>query len=192
MSIVPDMKRLVIALSLLLAIPLGARADSPPMDGPGHDGDGPGHMHMMAGCGMPGGPEHGGMFGRGHMFGEDGPGPMMLHRLHLTEAQEDKVFAIMHAQAPQARELRKAIRKAHRGLHDLVTTGPYDDAKAKSLADSLGKAMSETALLHARTHHQILDVLTPDQRQELMKHLEHGHGEEHGPAHHDHPHMSSE
>jgi len=120
--------------------------------------------------------------GHGGMFGGDGGVPHALRHLRLTEAQQDKIFTIMHNQAPQARELHKAMHKAHHALHDLVATGPYDDAKAKALSESLGKALTESALLHARTHHQILDVLTPEQRQELARHAEHG--GEHGPGHH--------
>jgi len=180
MSILADLKRLIIVTSLALAFPLGALADSPGDSGPGGGGAEPRHEHEMPGCGMPPGMGHEGMFG-GHGGFHGG-----LHRLHLTEAQEDKIFAILHAQAPQARELQKAIGKAHRALHELATAATYDDAKAKSLSEALGKATAESALLHERTHHQILDVLSPEQRQQLMQH--HGHDGEHGPWHHgDHP-----
>jgi Spy/CpxP family protein refolding chaperone len=186
MSITQNLGRLILAASL--SLPLAALADNGGGPGPEH-GDGPGHMQGMHGCGMAMGHEHGPMMGHDEMFGDDGEVPHALRHLQLSEAQQDKIFAIMHGQAPQARELRKAMHKAHSALHELVTTGPYDDAKAKALSDSLGKALSESALLHARTHHQILDVLTPEQRQELAHHGEHD--GEHGPGHHgDHGAMS--
>ena len=186
MSILPDLKRLIIVASLALAFPLGALADSPGDAGPGGGGPGPRHEHEMPGCGMPPGMGHDGMFG---VFGGHGGFDGGLHRLDLTDAQDDKIFAILHAQAPQARELHKAIGKAHRALHELGMAATYDDAKAKSLSDTLGKAIAESALLHERTHRQILDVLTPEQRQQLMQH--HGHDGEHGPYHHgDHPPMA--
>jgi protein CpxP len=182
MKILPQMKQLVLVTSLVLAWPLAALADSPPGPGPDHMMGGPVHEHGMADCAMSHGRADGGMFHGEEMYGEDGPLAGALRHLELTEAQQDKIFAILHAQAPQARELGKAMRKAHRGLHELVTTGPYDDAKAKGLADALGKAVAESTLLHARTHHQVLEILTPEQREALAHHGEHG------PGHHgDHP-----
>jgi protein CpxP len=187
MSILPELKRLIIVTSLVLAWPLGTLADSPPAAGPDHGADGPAHKHEMPGCGMAGGFAHGDMMDREEMAGADGWVPPSLGRLQLSEAQEDKIFAIMHAEAPQARELGKAIRNAHRGLHELATAAKYDEAKTKVLADALGKALSESALLRARTHHQIYEVLTPEQRQALEGHAQHG-GGEHGPRYHEeHP-----
>jgi len=175
---------LILILGLALAAPLGAQADSAPAMPPDHSMDGPAHGHDMSGCMMehgPGGDMHHGM----GMFGEGGALPPMLKHLQLTEAQQDKVFTILHGAAPQAREFGKAIQKAHRGLHELVTSASYDDAKAKALTDALGKAIADEALLHARTHRQIFDILTPEQRQMLARHGEHD-----GPHHGDHPPMA--
>jgi len=183
MNILPRMKTLVLVAGLALACPLGALADSPAAAPPGHMAGGPAHEHEMSGCMMDGGPMHGGMFHGGEMFGDGDDLPPMVRHLQLSEAQQDRIFAIMHAQAPQAHELGKAIRKAHRGLHEMVMGASFDDAKAKALTDALGKAVGDSALLHARTHRQIMDVLSPEQRQELERHGEHGPGGEHGPHH---------
>ena len=187
MSILPELKRIIIMASLALACPLGALADSPPAAGPDSAADRPGHEYEMRGCEMPPGFAHDGMMMHGEgMAGGDGWLPPPLRHMALGDVQQDKIFAIMHAQAPQARELSKAIEKAHRGLHELATISKYDEAKAKALADSLGKAIGESALLHARTHRQIYEVLTPEQRQALDRHGEHG--GRHGPRHEDdHP-----
>jgi protein CpxP len=183
-----SLKPLILIAGLALAAPLGALADSAPSAPPDHAMGAPPHEHEMAGCIMGHGP--GGMHHGDEMFGEDGAMPPMLRHLQLSEAQQDKVFAILHAQAPQAREFGKAIHKAHRALHELVTGASYDDGKAKALTDALGKAVADEALLHARTHRQIFDVLTPEQRQMLARHGEHGPGGEHGPWHQDdHPPM---
>ena len=114
----------------------------------------------------------------GHGFGDHGPGapgPEMpfghlpLHRLNLTEAQQDKLFAIMHAQAPQRREHDKAIRKAHEALRELGRADKFDDAKAAALSRDLGQAVAAEALLQARTDAQIQAVLTPEQREQLRQ-----------------------
>jgi Spy/CpxP family protein refolding chaperone len=113
-----------------------------------------------------------------HERGPDGPGDRLpgmpfghapLHRLKLTEAQQDKLFAIMHAQAPQRREHDKAIRKAHEALRELGRADKFDDARAGALSRDLGQAVAAEALLQARTEAQILAVLTPEQREQLRQ-----------------------
>jgi Spy/CpxP family protein refolding chaperone len=107
--------------------------------------------------------------------GPGGPGPdmpfgrMPLHGLKLSDAQQDKLFAIMHAQAPERREHEKAIRKAHEALRELGRADKFDDAKAGALSRDLGQAVAAEALLRARTEAQALAVLTPEQREQLRQ-----------------------
>jgi len=121
----------------------------------------------------PGGHGPGGFGFGGHGPGAPGPempfGRMPLHGLKLSEAQQDKLFAIMHAQAPQRRENDKAIRKAHEALRELGHADKFDDAKAGVLARDLGQAVAADALLQARTEAQVLSVLTPEQREQLHR-----------------------
>jgi Spy/CpxP family protein refolding chaperone len=141
-------------------------ADTPPAAGQrGPDGD-----HDRGPDGRLPGP---------HGFGDHGPGApgpdmpfghMPLHRLKLTEAQQDKLFAIMHARAPQRRDHDKAIRKAHEALRELGRADKFDDAKAGALSRDLGQAVAAEALLRARTDAQVLAVLTPEQREQLHQH----------------------
>jgi len=189
MNTLRSLKPLILAAGLALAAPFGALADPGPGAPPEHDMDGPMHGHEMGGCMMAHG-AGGGMHHGMEMFAEGGPLPPMLRHLHLSDTQQDKIFAVLHAQAPQARDLGKAIHKAHSALHDLSTGAGFDDAKAKAAAEALGKAVADEALLHARTHRQIFDVLTPEQRQKLAQMGEHGPDGEHGGGHHDdHPPM---
>jgi Spy/CpxP family protein refolding chaperone len=97
-----------------------------------------------------------------------------MHGLKLSEAQQDKLFAIMHAQAPQRREHEKAIRKAHEALRELGHADKFDDAKAAALSRDLGQAVAAEALLQARTEAQALAVLTPEQREQLRQRRQHG------------------
>lgn len=92
-----------------------------------------------------------------------------LRGLQLTDIQQDKIFAIMHAQAPQHREYGKAIRKAHEALRELGHADRFDDARAAALARDLGQAVAADALLQARTEAQVLAVLTPEQRERLRQ-----------------------
>jgi Spy/CpxP family protein refolding chaperone len=119
----------------------------------------------------PGG--HGGHGGNGG-HGRGGPGMReqgmsFLRGVQLSEAQQDRVFAIMHAQAPAQRELEKKIRAAHEALRTLGESGQFDEAKASAQAQALGEATAAETLLHVRTHAQMLAVLTPEQREQAAK-----------------------
>ena len=112
-------------------------------------------MHRGAGMAEGHGMEHGrgghghgmhaGMGGMGGMGGMDG-GMRMLRGLNLTGAQRDQVFSLMLKQAPAAREQGKAIQKARQELRTLAMSAQYDDARAKTLADSIAAATAQMAL----------------------------------------------
>ncbi|GJI97259.1 hypothetical protein RugamoR57_39770 [Duganella caerulea] len=164
-----------ILLAASLALPLlaaggaaraddqGGNAGQPSMmrhDGqPGPEHDGPEHG---PGGRAPGGGFHGGM----PPFGGPGMGgrPPFAHGIELSEAQEDKVFAIVHAEQPYLREQGKAAAKAHEALRALGRSEQYDDAKAAALAKEAATAMANIALQHVRTEQKLLAVLTPEQR----------------------------
>lgn len=107
------------------------------------------------------GPERHGMPG--------GELPPYLRALNLDEAQRDKVFAILHEQAPTMRERLKRLNRAQADLRRLTAGPDYDETKARALAEQIGRAMSEVALLRARTDRLIFDVLSPEQRKHLVE-----------------------
>lgn len=151
----------VLGLAALSAGCASTAQPMPPQPGPGDHGP----MGMEHGPGGPGGHGEHGRGGPG--MGEHGmPG---LHGVQLTEAQQDRIFAIMHAQAPAQRELEKKIRAAHEALRAIGTSGQFDESKASAQAQALGEATAAEALLHARTHAEVLALLTPEQREQATK-----------------------
>jgi Spy/CpxP family protein refolding chaperone len=107
-------------------------------------------------------------------FGDDRPPPYLMG-LKLSEEQQDKVFSIMHAASPELREHMKAARKAREALHDLGESDAFDSGKAAALAQAEASAESKLVLLHTRTDHDILMVLTPEQRAQIAeRRREHG------------------
>ncbi|MCU0812330.1 MAG: Spy/CpxP family protein refolding chaperone [Thiobacillaceae bacterium] len=118
---------------------------------------------------------HGGHHGCGDFASHGGPGmgggmmPPHLRGLNLTEAQRDKIFEIMHAQAPAMREKGKAVFKAQADLRALTASPDYSEAKARSLADAAAKTMSEMTLARVQAERQVYDVLTPEQRKQLAE-----------------------
>lgn len=172
-----------ILLAAAVALPLFAmtsvaRADDvgagrPPMmqgeageRGDDHDGPGrPGSDHDGPERGSPG---LGGQGFGGPGFGSGfGPGRSPFFRgVELTEAQEDKIFEILHAEAPYLREQSRAAAKAGAALHALAKADQYDDAKAAALAQAAATANANIALQHVRTRQKLLAVLTPEQRKQ--------------------------
>lgn len=156
--------------------PEQGRAERGGPGGPGRAGPGgPGAEQCgPSGVGAEHGPQDGpppGLHGPRGPIGGFGPGPELpfLRGIELTEAQQDKLFAILHAQAPLLREQGKAADKAHAALRALGNAAPYDDAKAAALANSAAQAMASIALQHVRTQQKVLALLTPEQRKQLAE-----------------------
>ena len=104
---------------------------------------------------------------RGPPSGMPMPGMPMLPELRgvkLSEAQQDKVFQIMHEQAQAFYEAMKAAQRADTELHSLSLAPNFDAGRAQALAEAVGKAQAEMALLHASTTARIFALLTPEQR----------------------------
>jgi len=141
-----SIRRFLLAAGLALAVPLVVA--------------GPKLLHDANGeCG---GPERHGMPG-GELP------PPYLPALNLDEAQRDKVFAILHEQAPTMRERLKHLNRAQADLRRLTAAPDYDEARAQVLAEQIGRAMSEVALLRARTDRLIFDLLSLEQRKRLAE-----------------------
>ena len=119
-----------------------------------------------AGSGEPGpGPD----FGPRRHMGGGGPGMPFLRGIALSEAQQDRLFAIMHAQAPQLREQDKAERKAMDALGAMREAGQYDETRAAAQAKALGQAVAARELLRVRTAAQVMALLTPQQKEALAR-----------------------
>ncbi|TXF96832.1 Spy/CpxP family protein refolding chaperone [Massilia arenae] len=138
----------------LLAAPAVLAQAMPPADGPDA---GPGFEQPDARAGAP-----------FWAFGEGmHAGPPFLRDLDLSEEQQDRVSAILHAQAPKRRALDKAERKAFQALRDLARATQLDEARASTSAQALGQAIADQELLRLQTGAQIKAVLTPAQRAQL-------------------------
>jgi Spy/CpxP family protein refolding chaperone len=100
------------------------------------------------------GPDGRGMPGGGPMFG-----------LNLPEAQQDQIFNLHHAQAPQMREQMKALRKSQQALRDLARSDTFDEQRAQQIAAEIGRTEATIALMRARLQAAVWKILTPEQRQ---------------------------
>lgn len=87
--------------------------------------------------------------------------------LELSEAQQDKAFALKHGQEPLHRELVRAVNKARSAIHAMVKAGEFDEKRAATLAQALGQAVAALEMQQARGHAQFMALLTPEQRKLL-------------------------
>ena len=95
------------------------------------------------------------------------PMPPYLHGLELTEAQRDRLFALMHDQAPNERDQLKRALRAMEDLRRLVAADRFDVDKARILAETHGQALAQLALMHAEFDAKMRALLAPEQRQQL-------------------------
>lgn len=156
-----SIKQLLAISTLAIALPFSALSHA----GSGKDCD---RHDKKRGHGF----KHGGQFG--------GTGtPHHFKALNLTQDQQDKIFAIMHEQAPAKYAQRKQQRETMEALRTLAQADKLDEAKAQQLTDQFGQLEKEKALSRLKTEAKISALLTPEQRQkarEFKPSHHHGHG----------------
>ncbi len=132
--------------SIALALPLAATAG--PMMGGGMEG----------GCGQ----------GSSAMRGGPRDGlPPMMKKLNLTPEQEAKITELRKQDSELISAKYQSMRDSRTQLHEMQKNGDYDEAKVKALTEQGAQAMAEMAQLRARQHHQMMEVLSPEQRQQF-------------------------
>jgi len=95
------------------------------------------------------------------------PMPPFLRDIQLTDAQQDKLFALVHAQAPFERAKAREASKALDELQGLAASDHFDAEKARALADTHAQALAQLALMHAELGAKMRAILTPEQRKQL-------------------------
>jgi protein CpxP len=107
---------------------------------------------------------------RGHHAGFDGarhPVPPYLQKLGLSEEQKGKIEDLVKNEVQVMRDKADAMRKTRMELRHISMSDDYDEAKVKAMSESSAKDLAEMGELHARTSHQIYELLTPEQRKQL-------------------------
>jgi len=113
---------------------------------------------------------------------DERPGPMpshgmgmhrMLRHLDLSDAQRDQVFKIFHDQSPAMHERMKAARAARKDLATLASAAAFDRERARAIADTEAKAISDLEVLRAESMARVRELLTPEQRAKLDQMREH-------------------
>jgi protein CpxP len=114
---------------------------------------------------------HHGKRGHGRHHDHDGK-PFFMRGVTLTAEQDSKLQALQKELQPALQAKKEAAHKARIELRQLSLSGKFDEKQAKRLADASAAASAEAELLKARSHAQIVQLLTPEQRQQVEKNLQ--------------------
>ena len=94
-------------------------------------------------------------------------GGRTLAALKLSDSQEESIFKLHHALEEKMFANRRALRKAMSELNDMGKAERFDEAKARTLAETQGKLIADGILQHAQIHSQVRALLTKDQREQF-------------------------
>jgi periplasmic protein CpxP/Spy len=109
-----------------------------------------------------GGPRERGMRRHGAMrMGMQG---LPLRDLDLTDAQREQVRGIMTARQADFKAIGDRLRAAHEAQRQAVTRVPVDENEIRARVTEASAVGADFAILRARIHEQVYQVLTPDQQ----------------------------
>jgi Spy/CpxP family protein refolding chaperone len=106
----------------------------------------------------------------------------LLTKLKLTTAQKTRVFAVLGQHKNEIVAAAGAKIEAHAQLQDAIQAATPDPAAIKKAAATLAEADVKVAQLRARIHPQIMSVLTPRQKLEVLAVMAQAHGWLGGPG----------
>ena len=109
--------------------------------------------------------------GHGHRGGGFG-GPMMgfyADYLDLTDAQRAQMKDIMTKEKPNLKPLMQQLAQSHQQLRQLESTGNFDEARVRAIATQQAQTMTELTVQKARIKSDLMQVLTPDQKDKMAK-----------------------
>jgi protein CpxP len=105
--------------------------------------------------------EHRGMWGRHRgMRGEGLP----FAQLNLSDDQRQEIRRIMDQHRTERQAVMQRLREARRAQADAVQAVPADETAIRARSAEVAKAETDAALLRAKVHTAIFNVLTPDQQ----------------------------
>jgi protein CpxP len=115
-------------------------------------------LHAQGEPGGPGGHGRWGAFGRGGGFG------LALRGLDLTEEQRTQVRAIVGQHRDELRAAGQKLGAAFKAQRDAVSAVPVDEGLIRAKSAELAAAQTDAALLHAKVHSEVYQLLTPEQQ----------------------------
>jgi periplasmic protein CpxP/Spy len=88
-----------------------------------------------------------------------------LGQLGLSDDQRQEVRRIMELHKAERQAIGERLREARRAQSEAVMAVPVDEATVRTRSAELGKVETDAALLRARVHAEVYNVLTPEQQE---------------------------
>lgn len=125
-----------------------------------------GVVALLAAPLMAQGPDGRGGRGHGGMRGPMGRGMqgLPLRGLDLTDAQREQVRGIVSAREADFKAIGDRLRAAHEAQRQAVTRVPVDENEIRARVSEASAVEADAAILRARIHEQVYQVLTPEQQ----------------------------
>jgi protein CpxP len=124
---------------------------------------------LSAQQGQPAGPP-GERPGRGPMAMGRGPaGPLgaigvALRQLDLTQGQRDQIKAIMESHKDEMKAIGERRRELRKAVEAAITADTVDASAIRNAHAELAQAMADGAVLRATIRHEVMQILTPEQK----------------------------
>ncbi|MGA2401273.1 MAG: Spy/CpxP family protein refolding chaperone [Syntrophobacteraceae bacterium] len=85
-------------------------------------------------------------------------------KLNLTDAQKNQIDPIISEEREKIKPLVQQLKAGRDQLNDLRKSGPFDEAKVRSIAKGQADTLTELIVAKERMKSRIYAVLTPEQR----------------------------
>src|SRR4029077_7292598 len=90
---------------------------------------------------------------------------ILARRLHLTNAQREKIQSIMRAHLSSAQPLLQELTSGQRQMLAATQNGSFDEAKVRSIAEGQSQTIAPLIFIKERFLAEVYsNVLTPEQR----------------------------
>jgi periplasmic protein CpxP/Spy len=113
-------------------------------------------------------PMHGHGMAMGMVPGFDGHLGFLAEKLNLTDDQKTQMKAVMQKERPTMQPLHEQQRQIDQQLRQYVE-GNFDQAKVQALATQKAQIQTQITVEETRTHNQIYQLLTADQKTQLKQ-----------------------
>lgn len=92
----------------------------------------------------------------------------LFAKLNLTDDQKAQAKAIMQKERPLMKPLFQQDRQIDLQIRQYVE-GTYDEGKVQALATQKAQVQQQMTIQHSRTHNEIYQLLTADQKTQLKE-----------------------
>ena len=92
-----------------------------------------------------------------------------LRGLDISDSQREQIRAVFEQYRPQLQALGNQARDAGLALRAAVTADVFDEITIRDGSAALGSVQADLAVLGARVHADVVNLLTPEQRQKAAE-----------------------